>query len=171
VSSIDLVLLGLLARENLSAYDLAKHIQTYDLGDVIRLSIPAIYKNVKILQERECLAAEAVRLGEMPEKTIYSLTDKGREYFYALMEKYAGQKVSYRFDFNSVVMNLDRVPKRRRERLLRRLREKVKTSGEEIAVFLNAWKKESSAAELILAQVELVNRALLEWIDGILRKV
>lgn len=170
VSSIDLVLLGLLAREKQSAYDLARHITRYDVGGVIRLSVPAIYKNVKNLFEHGYLNAREERKGEMPEKTIYSLTESGREYFFTLMEKYATERVRYRFDFNSVVMNLDRVPKKRRERLIGLMKEQLAASRRELASSLTAWKKKLPMAEAIQTQVELVNEALLSWINTIAKK-
>jgi DNA-binding PadR family transcriptional regulator len=170
VSSIDLVLLGLLARQERSAYDLAREIERYDLGGVVRLSIPAIYKNVKHLEERHFLESRETRQGEMPEKTIYSLTAQGRERFFTLMEKYAAEKVRYRFDFNSVILNLDSVPKNRREKLLRRLKQQLTAGREELAMSLKAWKEKSSTADLMLGQVELVSRALGEWIDHALKK-
>jgi DNA-binding PadR family transcriptional regulator len=171
VSSIDLVLLGLLARQERSAYDLAKEIERYDLGGVVRLSIPAIYKNVKQLESRRFLVCRETRQGEMPEKTIYSLTAAGRSRFLDLMEKYAAEKVRSRFDFNPVILNLDGVPKARREKLLRLVKAQLAAGRRELEVSLKAWKEKSTTADLILGEVEQVSRALGEWIDGALRKL
>ena len=171
MSSIDLVLLGLLSRQEKSAYDLAKEIERYDLDNVVRLSIPAIYKNVKQLEERGYLSRRETRRGEMPEKTMYSLTNNGREYFYDLMEKYAAERVRYRFDFNSVVLHIDKVPKKRREQLLLILRDQLVAGRKDIEKSLLAWGKKSPAAGLILRQVELVGRALGEWIDTALHQL
>jgi hypothetical protein len=87
------------------------------------------------------------------------------------MEKYAAERVRYRFDFNSVVLHIDKVPKRRRERLLRRLRDQMAEGSKDIEKSLRAWKTKSAAADLILRQVELVGRALGEWIDAALHKM
>jgi DNA-binding PadR family transcriptional regulator len=170
VSSIDLVLLGLLARQKRSAYDLAREIERYGLTDVVRLSIPALYKNVKQLEKRRFLESRETRSGEMPEKTIYSLTALGRERFYLLMEKYAAEKVRYRFDFNPVILNLDEVPRKRREKLLLRLKERLAAGREELEASLEAWKEKSTTAGLMRDQVELVSRALGQWIDAALKK-
>jgi DNA-binding PadR family transcriptional regulator len=170
VSSIDLVLLGLLARQRRSAYDLAKEISRYELDGVVRLSIPAIYKNVKHLEERRYLERRETRRGEMPEKTIYSLTALGRERFLALMEECAAERVRYRFDFNPVILNLDGVPKQRRGKLLRVMKESLTAGRKELEESLEAWKEKSATAGLILGQVELVSRALDEWIDDALKK-
>ncbi len=171
MSSIDLVLLGLLSRQEKSAYDLAKEIEQYELDSMIRLSIPAIYKNVKQLEGRGFLEHRETRRGEMPEKTLYTLTGRGREYFFALMEKYAAEKVRYRFDFNSVILNLDRVPRKRRGKLLRRPKEQLTVGRKEVESSLRAWREKSSSAELMLRQAELVGRALGEWIDAALEKL
>lgn len=171
MSSIDLVLLGLLSRQEKSAYDLAREIERYELDAMIRLSIPAIYKNVKQLEGRGYLRCRETRRGEMPEKTLYSLTVSGREYFYTLMEKYAAEKVRYRFDFNSVILHLDKVPRKRREKLLRSLQTRLADGRKEIESSLRAWGEKSGAAELMLRQVELVGRALGEWIAAALDKL
>ena len=63
MSSIDLVLLGLLSRQEKSAYDLAKEIEQYELDSMIRLSIPAIYKNVKQMEGRGFLEHRETRRG------------------------------------------------------------------------------------------------------------
>ncbi len=169
MSSIDLVLLGLLARQKRSAYDLAKEIEKYDLTGVVRLSIPAIYKNVKQLERRRFLERRETRRGELPEKTIYTLTALGRERFYLLMEKFAAEKVRYRFDFNPVILNLDGVPRKRREKLLRSLQERLSAGREELEASLEAWKEKSATAGLMRDQVEAVSRALSGWIDEALR--
>ncbi|HEQ72071.1 MAG TPA: PadR family transcriptional regulator [Spirochaetia bacterium] len=171
MSAIDLVLLGLLVREEQSAYDLARQIETHDLGEVVRLSIPAVYKNVKSLHERGYLAAREERRGEMPERTVYALTENGRDYFYSLMEKYAAEKVRYRFDFNSVIMNLDKVPKKRREKLLALVKERLEKSGDEAVAGLAAWQQKLPMTGAILRQVELVNRALLAWINAVTKEL
>jgi DNA-binding PadR family transcriptional regulator len=171
VSSIDLVLLGLLSRQEKSAYDLAREIEHYDLDSMIRLSIPAVYKNVKQLEGRGYLEHRETKRGEMPEKTLYTLTESGREYFFILMERYAAEKVRYRFDFNSVIINIDKVPRKRREKLLLRLKEQLAAGRRDTESSLRAWSEKSASADLMLRQVELVSRALREWIDAALDKL
>jgi DNA-binding PadR family transcriptional regulator len=170
VSAIDLVLLGLLTRREKSAYDLAREIERYDLDGVVRLSIAAIYKNVRRLEADRLLTRRETRRGDLPEKTMYTITPEGRERFFALMEKYAAEPVRYRFDFNAVVLSLDRVPKKRRERLLGLLKIQLDTGHRAIEQSLKAWGEQSESAGLILRQVELVSRALGEWIEGALAK-
>jgi len=171
LSSIDLVLLGFLAKKPSSAYDLAKHLTRYDLGGFVRLSTPAVYKNLKNLEQKGFLSSEEIRTGEMPEKTVYSVNQTGREYFYSLAEELTRERVRYQFDFNSVILNLDKLPKSRREQYLQKLKIQITDSRKEMEETLVEWKNVSPMAEVLLQQVTLVNEALLKWIAGVEKKM
>ena len=167
VSSIDLFLLGLLEREPQSPYDLAKKIATYELDGVVRLSIPAIYKNVKSLESQNYLQAKTARDGAYPPKTIYSLTPEGRKYFNSLMERYAADKVRYCFDFNSVVINIDMLAPSKRAKMIAQLKEQISQSGGELLNSLRALQRNMPTTAILCRQVELLNRALLTWLSSI----
>ncbi len=110
MSSIDLILLGLVADAPRSAYDLQKHIEYRNLNKWLKISTPSVYKKLIRLEEEGYLTRQTLREGRMPEKTVYSITPSGRAYFESLMEDGAREPVEVLFDFNAVVANLNKLP-------------------------------------------------------------
>ncbi|MBN1522853.1 MAG: PadR family transcriptional regulator [Spirochaetales bacterium] len=171
MSSIDCALLGFLINQPLSAYDLAKYIQKYELGDLVKLSTPAVYKNLKNLVKKKFLDVRGIKQGENPEKRIYTVNAQGREYFYTLLESYTGDKIKYQFDFNSIIVNLDKLPKPRRQKYLAQLKTQIMKSREETFLHLQEWRNQSPMADILISQVTLVNDALMVWITAMEKQV
>jgi DNA-binding PadR family transcriptional regulator len=168
LSAIDLTLLGLVISAPISAYDLAKFVEQHELKDLIRLSIPAIYKNMKKLEQQGFLSSASVKHGEMPEKTIYSITESGRQLFYILMDKYTDEKIKYHFEFNPVIVNLDKLPKTKSKQVVKKLKTKLEKRKQEIKRDEQVWRTISKTGAVLFSQVQHVNDALLEWIDELI---
>jgi DNA-binding PadR family transcriptional regulator len=111
MSSIDLILLGIVADTPRSAYEIQKHVEYRNLSKWVKISTPSIYKKVLRLEEAGYLASQTLREGRMPEKAVYSITPSGRAYFESLMARGAREPVEVLFDFNAVVANLNKLPK------------------------------------------------------------
>jgi DNA-binding PadR family transcriptional regulator len=168
VSSINLTLLGLAIPEPISAYDMAKFVETHSLTDLIRLSIPAIYKNIKKLEQQGYLASTTVRYGVMPEKTLYSVTEQGKKLFYELMGKYVNEDIRYHFEFNPVIVNLDKLPKKRGHELALQLKAKIEKRRSELKRGAEALRSVSRTGAALLSEAEHVTDALLDWIDELI---
>jgi len=97
VSSIDLMLLGLIRNQPMSAYDLSKLEGVYEM---VKISVPAIYKNIIRLQEKGFLSLTCMKEGKMPEKKIYAITKKGEDHFNKLLINCAKNPIKFYFDFN-----------------------------------------------------------------------
>jgi DNA-binding PadR family transcriptional regulator len=72
------VLLGLLAVEPMSGYDLGQMIRS-SVGYIWNESYGQIYPNLKRLAAAGCVTARTERQKGKPERHIYSITKKGRE--------------------------------------------------------------------------------------------
>ena len=168
MSAIDLTLLGLVINESLSAYALAKFVEQHELKDVVRLSIPAIYKNLKKLEQQGFLSATAEKHGGMPEKSVYSITESGRHLFDMLMEKYADEKITYHFEFNPVIVNLDKFPKKKGKQLVERLKYKLEKRKQDIKKYGQIWRTIGKTGEVLFLQAQYINDALLSWIDELI---
>ena len=79
----NLIVLGILKRESLSAYDIQK------------------------LEEKGFIKSRIEKEGKMPEKAVYSLTRQGEQEFEKLMLKIAAKSIHIFLDFNAVIVNLD----------------------------------------------------------------
>lgn len=104
--SIDVMILGALKEQPLSAYDMDKTMEARAVRKWVRVSSPSIYRNLIKLREDGFVKGEITREGSAPEKTIYTITDKGQERFDELMREVAHAPVRVDFDFVSVIANL-----------------------------------------------------------------
>ena len=171
MSAIDLTLLGLVIPAPISAYDLAKFVEQHELKDLIRLSIPAIYKNLKKLEKQDYLSSTYEKHGEMPEKTIYTITASGRKLFAKLMDKYTDEKIKYHFEFNPVIVNLDKLPKTKSKQLVRKLKARLEKRRQDFKKDKQVWHTIGKTGAVLFSQVQHVNHALLEWIDELIHNI
>lgn len=109
MSVVDLMLLGFLHDRPMNAYEVKKEVESKNLVWWIKMSSPSIYRNIIALAERGYIDGEIVRDGEMPEKTIYTINDKGREYFVQLIQQYAKKPPKIYLDFTATISNLNHV--------------------------------------------------------------
>lgn len=118
MSQIDLIILGYLQNKEKSAYEMVKEFETWKLHYWLKISNPAIYKNIVKLYKNGYLNSRTVKEGEMPEKTIYSINEKGLSYFSELMEYSSNNIGRIYFDFNAFLTNVENVPLEKRKELL-----------------------------------------------------
>lgn len=109
MAAIDLIVLGMLKKQALSAYDIQKLVEYRNISKWVKISTPSIYKKVIQLEEKGLLRSVPVRENNMPEKAVYSLTASGEQEFERLMEEISAQPVRMFLDFNAVIVNLDSV--------------------------------------------------------------
>lgn len=154
--------------ESMSAYDLDKLIERDKIKEMVKISTPAVYKNLLKLNENGYLAAQTIKEGEMPEKTIYRITDSGRQYFLELMYKYAGEKVKVNFDLNALIINLDKVDKDKALRMLENIRNGFYFQQKSLAEQYLASQLMPLASRAVVRQSQLVNQALVNWIEELI---
>ena len=88
MATIDLIVLGILKKEPMSAYDIQKLVEYRNISKWVKISTPSIYKKAIQLEEKGLIRGEIVKEGKMPEKVIYSLTDAGEAEFERLMLRF-----------------------------------------------------------------------------------
>ena len=125
MSSIDLVVLGIVLEKPQSAYDIQKDVEYHNLQRWTKISVPSIYRKVLQLKEKGYLESDVVKGDKFADKAIYSITEKGKEYFEALMCSLASQGVALLFDFNVVIANLNKVSAGDAAKLIAKLREGI----------------------------------------------
>lgn len=166
MSTVDLILLGLVYEQPRSAYEIQKHVEYRNLDHWVKISSPSIYKKVIRLEEKGYLTSRQVQEGKMPQKTIYAITDLGREYFKELMQKMAAAPVNLLFEFNAVVANLNKMPKDEALSLIRMIKE----STEQSLAFTESMVPERQHIPLvgrtILEQQVQVYHTLIDWVTG-----
>lgn len=105
--TIDLIVLGILKKESLSAYDIQKLIEYRKISQWVKVSTPTIYKKMLQLEKQGYVKSTMKKNGKMPEKAVYSLTQKGKTEFEKLMLGIAARPINIFLDLNAVILNLD----------------------------------------------------------------
>lgn len=81
MSSIDLVILGIVLEKPQSAYDIQKDVEYHHFSRWTKISVPSIYRKVLQLSEKGYLQSDIVKGDKFADKAIYSNTDRGQSVF------------------------------------------------------------------------------------------
>jgi len=172
MSSVNLLIMGLLMDRPQSAYDIAQIVETQVVGRLVKISTPAIYKNIKQLHKAGYLEVEKVRSGEMPEKKIYTVTEGGQRYFLTLMEFFSGHFTNFYFDFNTFLINLEKVDRVSGLKMLEGLRDQFY----EMKAWIVRHEQEARAKNIffagraIIKQYRMMAYTLIAWIEEVIEE-
>lgn len=172
LSGINLIILGYLQHGEKSAYEMVKEFETWNLHHWLKISNPAIYKNIIKLCVDGYLNSRIVKEGEMPEKTIYSINDKGLSYFYDLMEYSSKHIGSIYFDFNSFLVNIEKLPENKRRQFLINLKEHISDCNRQMKSNYKMQLESNEKTDNVILLLDLYNDfyGLLErWSNKILK--
>ena len=111
MATIDLIVLGILKKEPMSAYDIQKLVEYRNISKWVKISTPSIYKKVIQLEEKGYITSHIEKDGKMPEKAVYSLSEAGKQEFEKLMVEISCKPINIFLDFNAVVVNLESMTK------------------------------------------------------------
>ncbi|POO89589.1 PadR family transcriptional regulator [Clostridium sp. 2-1] len=125
LSSINLIILGYLQNKEKSAYEMVKEFEVWNLTKWLKISTPSIYKNIIKLCDNGYLNSRTVKEGEMPEKTLYSLNEKGNLYFNELMEESSKNIGNVYLEFNAFLANIENLPEEKRKEYLKNFKDKA----------------------------------------------
>ncbi len=126
MATIDLIVLGILKKEPMSAYDIQKLVEYRNISKWVKISTPSIYKKTIQLEKKGLIKGSVVKEGKMPEKVIYSLTEDGEKTFEKLMFDISSEPVHIFLDFNAVIVNLDSLPLEKKKMCIDSIEENVK---------------------------------------------
>ena len=173
MATIDLIVLGMLKKQALSAYDIQKLVEYRNISKWVRISTPSIYKKVIQLEEKGLLQSVAVRENNMPEKAVYSLTASGQRAFERLMEELSLQPVRMFLDFNAVIVNLDSVPLEMQKSCVANIEKNV----QDMKAYLeeNLREKENApdvpeTGMAVLRQQYILAETMLAWIEDLKKR-
>lgn len=166
MSSIDLIILGIVLEKPQSAYDIQKDVEYHNLSKWTKISVPSIYRKVLQLKEKGYLESKIVKGNKFADKSIYYITEKGKEYFNELMSSYASQSVPLLFDFNVVIANLNKVSADEAIKLIFQLRNSIQTSAKAIEDYSIQYADIPLTGRTIFEQQKLLYNSLLEWLDN-----
>lgn len=169
MAAIDLIVLGMLKKESMSAYDIQKLVEYRNISKWVKISTPSIYKKTIQLEEKGLIRGTVVKEGKMPEKAVYSLTEAGEKEFERLMREIASNPIHIFLDFNAVIVNLDSLPPETRKSCVAEIQKNVK----QLKAYLeeNIREKESipeipATGMAVLRQQLVLAKAIETWISS-----
>ncbi len=154
MATIDLIVLGMLRKEALSAYDIQKQVEYQNISRWVKISTPSIYKKVIKLEEKGYIKSNVVKEGKMAEKAVYSLTSAGEKEFEKLMMEIACKPINIFLDFNAVIVNLDSPTPANQKQCLDNIEANVKT--------LKGYLEENIALKENLPEIPETGKAVLQ---------
>ncbi len=166
MSTIDLLVLGILMRGARNAYEVVRFIREKEIHRILKISEPAVFKSCRRLAKGGFLDGETVREAGVPDKVVYQVNSKGRERFYELMAHFAKDFKPFYLDFNTVIWNIDTLEKDEGEKVLLTLQEQLHQARE----WITEHEKEVRdhlpfGPRQIVKQYLMTISALAEWID------
>lgn len=170
MATIDLIVLGILKNEALSAYDIQKLVEYRNISRWVKISTPSIYKKVLQLEEKGYIRSEMFREGKMPEKAIYTLTESGEKQFELLMTDISCEPIHFFLDFNAVIVNLDSLSPEAKQLCLHNIRENVeilKSYLEENIRTKSCLEEISETAKAVLQQQYTLTKAVENWLESL----
>lgn len=170
MAAIDLIVLGILKKEPLGAYDIQKLVEYRNISKWVKISTPSIYKKVVQLEDKGYIKSISVKDGNMPEKAVYSLTEAGEEEFERLMLAISCQPVRFFLDLNAVIVNLTSLSPENQNACLTNIADNVKT----LKAYLeeNIREKENlpeipETGKAVLRQQLILAQAVEAWIASL----
>lgn len=170
MATIDLVVLGMLKKEDLSAYDIQKLVEYRNISRWVKISTPSIYKKVIQLEEKGYIRGNMVKEGKMPEKAVYTLTEAGEAEFDKLMLEISSKPIHIFLDFNAVIVNLSSLTPENQKRCLKQIEDNIQTLKFYLEENLNAKENIAEIPETglaVLQQQFILTQAIENWIASL----
>ncbi len=170
-----LAIMNLLMERPMHPYEMKSLMKTRGHDAVIRLKGGSLYDTVERLEQGGFITArQTSRDGRRPEKTVYAVTDTGREETLAWLRELLAQPVKEYPQFAAALAFFGALQPDEVARLLK-LRATLLDSeiaGDEKA--LSNFMKEIGLPRLFLIEAEyglVLKRAELEWVRGLIRDI
>ncbi len=170
MSAVNLVILGILKKQSMNAYEMNKHIEDIRLRNWMKIGTPTVYQNLKKLAEEGYLSTGKAKTGNMPEKVIYTITDSGNAYFDELMTRFSKIPSPIYFDFNAFLINLDLVGKDSGTAMLKNLRQYFQSSYANLKKDQDAIKDPPMGGKAIMEQYDQLFNTMIEWSNDLIKE-
>jgi len=129
LSKSSALLLGIIAETPINPYEITKLMDYISVGNWLSLAPSSIYATIKTLQDKGYITGKNVKEGNMPEKTVYTITDAGQKQLNIAIEGFLGNVEWDYAKFNIATILICHIAK---ERALEILSEKIKKLSSKI---------------------------------------
>lgn len=171
MSTVDLIILGIVRQEPVNAYELVNVLKMQNITRWVKISPQGVYRNITILEKKGYLKGSRIKEGNMPEKTVYTMTDKGEEYFYHMMHAISMDMGNFYMDFNAVIANLNNLNSNEANKLLENLKNQFYQKREQIRYAYENRKNLPYQAKMIIQlYYDIFDKVFISWIEKFIRE-
>ncbi len=163
MSTIDLIIIGSLCQSPKSAYDLQKQIEARNLSRWVKIGSFTVYKKVVQYEAKGYVVSETVKSGNMPEKTVYTITAEGKKVFRELMKKFSIAETRVFLDFNAVIVNLALLDDSSAAECIANIKNSIQTTKAQISEQISKHKEIPLFGQTILEQQRMLLETLEKW--------
>lgn len=163
MSTIDLIILGSLYQSPKSAYELQKQVEARNLSRWVKIGSFTVYKKVVQYEKKGYVTSKIVKNGNMPDKTIYTITPSGEKTFKELMKKFSMAETRVFLDFNAVIVNLALLDDNESKECLTNIRESIHNTKMQISEELPVHENIPLYGRTIMEQQALLLEVLEQW--------
>lgn len=168
--TIDLVLLGMIKEKPRSPYDLQKLLKERNILYWVKISRTSIYKKIQVLEEKGYLQSKTEKLGNMPEKTIYQITQEGEKYLYESMIEISNNELRFFIDYNAVLINLAGFDEKTQIELLQNMKRNIHEFEEGVKKNGMSNAQVPGFGDAIIEQQKNLAEVMSKWIDSLCEK-
>lgn len=72
------LILGIIAEKSLNPYEIKKLLDKISIKKWLPIAASSVYATIRLLEKKGLISGETARDGNMPEKTIFTITDSGK---------------------------------------------------------------------------------------------
>jgi DNA-binding PadR family transcriptional regulator len=174
LTPLALVVLGLLRERPMHPYEMQQTIRDEHTDQVIKLRAGSLYHTVERLQTLELITAiETARAGRRPERTVYAITEEGRDEFSANLRQIISRPDREYPIFGAAMELLDSLaPAEAAELLERRLvaLQAEIAGGEQVEILL-AKRGLPRVNVIELEYAQAMRRAELAWCQQLIEDI
>jgi DNA-binding PadR family transcriptional regulator len=170
-----LAVMNLLMEGPMHPYEMKLKMRERGHDQVIRLKGGSIYDTVVRLEEGGFIKSqETSREGRRPERTVYAITETGRDEITAWLREMLAQPVNEYPQFAAALAFFAALDKEEVVRLLQLRITMLESQIAGVEAGLENWKKTMGIPRLFLVEAEYgvaMNRAELEWVRNLIHDI
>ena len=132
LSKSSTLLLGIIAEKPINPYEIIKLMDYINAGSWLSLAPSSIYATIKTLQNKRYIIGKNIKEGNMPEKTIYTITETGQKQLNITIEVFLGNVEWDYAKFNIATILICHIAKDRALEILKEKSEKLNRKIDEL---------------------------------------
>lgn len=106
LSRISTLILGIIKEKPVNPYEINKFLEIIKIKEWFPVAVSSVYSTIKTLHSKGLIIGEGMKEGNMPEKTMYSITENGKEALNETIEELLSSKQldSQGFNIGTILM-------------------------------------------------------------------